>query len=254
MVALKKFHSLSNHVISSKLINAFFFSRVCHCWFLWESICHFFDSSLFYFLHCLFHFVRILFRFIVYCFLFDCKKFFLIFRIDVCNKFSIFFNLIRHWKVFCIHVKLTSSSVDFNFFSSAMIVIVFEFQIFFQTNQKSINKLNENTKQLIVVIIAFNRSLSLIALNIKNINVEKATFSESIKYSIVWVIDAFNFRRVIQKFREHIVVYKDFQIFLSFFDFKSSTSNNIFFWRFSKFLILQRFERFSSTISIDFYF
>ena len=160
---------------------------------LWESICHFFYFFLFSSLHCLLHFVQVRLRFtFLLLFLVWLQKSFLIFWFDIS-----FFQSHSIWKIFCIHVKLISSSINFSFLSSAVIVTVFEFQRFLQTNHKSIKKLNENTRQLVAVIIAFSRSLSLIAFSIKNANAERAISSESVKYSVVWITDVLNLRRVV---------------------------------------------------------
>ena len=79
---------------------------------------------------------------------------------------------------------------------------------------------------MIVVIIFINRSSSTLFFNIKNI--EKIEFFDFVRFSFVWVIDIINLRRDVQIFRKHIVSYRNFQIYLKFFDVESSVVNSTF--------------------------
>ena len=169
VVVLKLFHSFSNQVLNRRVFlltrQSFSISTVFEKKIDFSFLISNFPHSFF---HYYFIFVRIRFRFIVFCLI---AKVFLDFLIR--QFFSISFDIESFLHT---HVKLTFLSINFNFFSSTMIVTIFEFQRFLQMNHKSIKKFNENIKQLIAVIIVFNRSFAFLLSALKTSILNKQFF------------------------------------------------------------------------------
>ena len=109
-----------------------------------------------------------------------------------------------------------------------MIAQIFEFHRFLQTKLKSIDELNEEIKQIIVVIVASHSVFTFSTFNSRTVNIEKTIFVESMSFFIKWNTNINRFCRVFQKFRKHTVFYRESTVFRNFIEIRQSSLNSIF--------------------------
>ena len=145
--------------------------------------------------------------------------FFQLFYFFVSITFHLIFEIILIWlfEKFFTFFKLTSR------LSSAVIDIVFDFHRFLNSNHRYVREINENIKQLIVVIIFVNQSF---VLSIFNSRVTSRN-SKFIDYSSKWVIDIIKLRRDIQIFRDVTTAYRFSSTYLNFLEFRHAFSSII---------------------------
>ena len=116
----------------------------------------------------------------------------------------------------------------FNNFLIIVIATIFEFHRFLQIKLKNIVKLNDEIKQTIVVIVASHFASIFFIFNFRSINSKRVDFFEFVDFFVEWSIDINRFRRIFQKFRKHIVVYRDFSIFRNFLKIRQFSINSFF--------------------------
>ena len=106
------------------------------------------------------------------------------------------------------------------FFFLIVLFKIFELHRFLQIKHREIDELNEKTKQIVIVIVASSRTSSHFSSSFRN-TIVKSVFSNSIDFSIEWSTNINLFRKAIQKFREHTIVYRLFSIFQNFLNSRS---------------------------------
>ena len=138
---------------------------------------------------------------------------------------TVFILLINYcYNLWITNFKLTNFDFDRFHLIFVVVRIVIDFRRFLKFHHRWIREINENTIQLIIVIIIFNQFFFVIDVKI----IIKIDF-EFLNYLSKWTINIIRFRENIQIFRNVISDYRTFEIFRNFSQFKyfnSINSNN----------------------------
>ena len=130
---------------------------------------------------------------------------------------------------FCHRLKTVINTLTFiDNFSITIITQIFEFHRFLQIKLKNIVEFNNDIKQIIVVIVASHSVFTFSIFNFRSTISNRVIFVDFVDFFVKWNTNINRFRRVFQKFRKHIVFYKNSTIFRNFIEIRQSSFNSSF--------------------------
>ena len=125
-------------------------------------------------------------------------------------------------------MKIVINTLTFDNLFLFVIETTYEFHRFFQTRLRNTKELSDETKQIIVVIVASHFAFIFSTFNFRLTISKRATSVEFVDFSIEWNTDINRFRRAYQKFRKHIVAYKASSTFRNFIEIRDFTASSTF--------------------------